>query len=150
MCKCLFFESASKNMLSISRHSYIGPLSMIHMQFQPNDLSFGSFEFIWGQIPFLPLTFDRIEIERWEWPNLYLSQRRIDWYEIWPAWLYTWSHVTLTLVQILKLTFLGQHVHSYFDGCCQNFVSSFLSSKVICEKPCLQKALFWLFLISLA
>ena len=33
----------------------------------PNDLSFRSFEVFGVQIRFLPITFDRIETERWEW-----------------------------------------------------------------------------------
>ena len=63
----VLFESTSEIVISITRYSYIGPLSMTHMQFWPNDLSLRSFEVIWGQICFLPLTFDRIKIERWEW-----------------------------------------------------------------------------------
>ena len=35
--------------------------------FNPDDLFFGSFEVIWGDIHFLLLTFDRTEIEHWEW-----------------------------------------------------------------------------------
>ena len=54
-----FSESTGKNVLPISRYFYIGLLSMIRMQFGPNDLSFGSFEVMWGQIWFLLLTFDR-------------------------------------------------------------------------------------------
>ena len=67
MFKCRFPERTSKSVLPISRYSYIGPLSMIHMQFSPNEVSFGSFEVICGQIRFLCLIFDRIEIECWEW-----------------------------------------------------------------------------------
>ena len=69
MGKCsnaIFSERTSKSVVSISRYSYIGPFWMIHMQFWPIDLSFGSFEVIWGQIGFWVLTFERIEIERWE------------------------------------------------------------------------------------
>ena len=40
---------------------------MTRMQFPPNDLPFRLFEVIWGHIRVLPLTFDRIVIERWEW-----------------------------------------------------------------------------------
>ena len=105
-------ENAGKNVQSISRCSYIGPLSMIHMQFWPNNLSFGSFKVISGQIRFLPLTFDRIEIVSWEWSQpVFFSQRRIDWYAIWPTLHNKWRHVTLTWGQVLTLTFLGQHVH---------------------------------------
>ena len=60
-------ESTSGNVLFISRYSYIRALSMARMQFWPNDLSFESLEVIWGHIRFLPLSFDRIEIERWGW-----------------------------------------------------------------------------------
>ena len=62
-----YSESTSGNVLFISRHSYIRPLSMTRMQFWPNDLPFRSFEVILGHIRFLPLTFDRMEIERWGW-----------------------------------------------------------------------------------
>ena len=62
-----FSESTSGNVLFISRYSYIRPISMTGMQFWPNDLSFGSFEVIWDHNSFLPITFDRIEIERWGW-----------------------------------------------------------------------------------
>ena len=64
---CRFSESTGGSVLFISRYSYIRPLSMTRMQFWPNDLSFRSFKVIWGHIRFLPLTFDRIEIERWRW-----------------------------------------------------------------------------------
>ena len=93
------------NVLFISRYSYIGPLSMTRMQFWPNDLSFRSFEVIWGHIRFWPLTFDGIEKERWDGPNMFLFHRRIDWYAIWPTCPDTWPHVTLTWGQILMLTF---------------------------------------------
>ena len=62
-----FSESTSGNVLFISRYSYIGPLSMTRMQFRPNGPTFRSFKVIWGHIRFLPLTFDRIEIEQWGW-----------------------------------------------------------------------------------
>ena len=45
--------------------SYVRSLSLTHTEVWPNDLSFGSFEVIWGQTRFLPLAFDKIEIDEW-------------------------------------------------------------------------------------
>ena len=87
-----FPKSTSNNVLPVSRYSYTGPLSMICVQFWPNDLSYGSFEVIWGQIRVLPLTFDRIEIERWEWAQ-YVSFAK-------------------THRMICNMTYLVQHVTS--------------------------------------
>ena len=61
-----FSESVSKNVLPIKIFSY-WIISMFLMRFWTYDLSFLSFEVIRGKIRSLPLTFDRIEIERWEW-----------------------------------------------------------------------------------
>ena len=88
----IFSESSSKSVPPVSIYSYIGPLSMIRVQFWPNDLSYGSFEVIWGQIRVLPLTFDRIEIERWEWAQ-YVSFAK-------------------THRMICNMTYLVQHVTS--------------------------------------
>ena len=62
-----YSKSTGGNVLFISRYSYNWPFLMTRVQFWPNDLSFESFEVRWGHIRFLPLTFDRIEIERWGW-----------------------------------------------------------------------------------
>ena len=56
---------------------------------------------------FLPVTFDRKKIS-------FAKMHRLIC--MWPSWLNTWPHVTLTWGQILKLTFLGQHVSTYFDA----------------------------------
>ena len=47
--------------------------------------------------------------------NVFLSPRRIDWYVRWPTsmWVITWSHVTLTWVQILTIFFRSKCI--YFD-----------------------------------
>ena len=66
MRKCsnaFFSESTIESVLFITINSCIGVLYITRMQFWPNDLSFGSFELIRGQIRFLHLTFDRIEIQ---------------------------------------------------------------------------------------
>ena len=47
-----FFEITGENVLSILIYSSNGPLSMIHIQFWPNYIYFGSFEVIWGEIRF--------------------------------------------------------------------------------------------------
>ena len=78
-----------------------------------------------------------------------------EWYAIWPTWLDTWPHATLTWGQILTLTFkvkvyIFRRVLTSRIRCCQNYFSSFLSSKTICKKTLLQKALFWPLLTSLA
>ena len=65
-----FSESVSVNVLFIARYSYIWPLSMTGMQFWPKDLSL--LRVIRGHMrshSLLPLTFDRIEIERWGRPQ---------------------------------------------------------------------------------
>ena len=61
-----YSEHTREIMVIISRLSYLRPLSMTHMYVWPNYLS-GSFEVIRGQMRFLPLTFDRIEVEQCGW-----------------------------------------------------------------------------------
>ena len=70
MGKCsyaVYSKSTGGNVLFMSKYFYIRRLSMTRMQLWPNDLSFRTLEVIWGQIRFLPLTFDRIEVESWGW-----------------------------------------------------------------------------------
>ena len=67
MCECFLFRSTRGTVLMMSRLSYVWPFSMAHMYILPNDLSFGSFKVICGQMRFLPLTFNGIEIEQWVW-----------------------------------------------------------------------------------
>ena len=50
------------SILLISRLSYVRSISIT-----VSNLSFGSFEVILGQVSFLLVTFDRIEIEQWCW-----------------------------------------------------------------------------------
>ena len=86
--------------------------------------------------------------------NVLLSQRRIDWYKTWPIRFMTWPHVTLTWGQILTSTFQDQHAYISTSLDRRNTIaselfSSFLSSKVVCEKNHLcQKRLFWHLLTS--
>ena len=130
----IFSEGTSKNVLPISRYSYIGPLSMILKQFWPNDLSFGSFEVIWGQIRFLPLTFDRIEIERWEWAQSDSFFRCVFCKDASNDMQYDLFGSTR------DLTWPWPEVKFW------NYVSSFLSWKVISEKSFLQKSAILTFL----
>ena len=61
------FFSERTNVLSILKHAYIGPFSMIHRQCWPIDLSSsGHSRTCEVKFVFFSLTFDRIEIELWE------------------------------------------------------------------------------------
>ena len=64
MLKTTYSESTRGSVLTLSIFSYIRSLSITHLQFWPNDLSYGSYEVIWGRTHFLSLTFDRIKIDR--------------------------------------------------------------------------------------
>ena len=71
------------------------------------------------------------------------------------SWLNTWHNVTLTWGQILTLTFqINISIHTYIFRrvstrgirYCQNFDTTFLSSKIICENPSLHKSAIFTFL----
>ena len=148
-----FSESTSGNVLFISRHSYIGPLSMTRMQFWPNDPFFRSFKVIWGHIRFLPVTFDRTEMERWEWSQcVSLAQTHRLVCNI----TYLAQHVTSRDLELRSNSDIGllrsictytfRHVSTRGTRCCHNYATSFLSSKDICENPFLQKSAILTFL----
>ena len=59
----LYYERSMEIMLFIPRICFIKPFSMTRIQYGPHDISFGSFEVIWGQIRFfLLLTFARMKM----------------------------------------------------------------------------------------
>ena len=126
-------------MLSISRYSYIGPFSLIHMQFWPIDLSLGSFKVIWGQIRFLPLTFERIHrrhralgivpicffrknASTYMQYDLLDSTRDLTW---------PWPEVQFWPWPFKVKMYKFRRVLTKGARCCQNYASNFISSKVI-------------------
>ena len=148
---CRFFGGTSGNVLIFSS----GPLSMTRMQFWSNDPFFRSFEVIWGHIRFFPLTFDCIEIERWGWSQ-YVSLAHT--HRLIRNMTYLSPHVTSRDLDLrsnydryFKVNmYIIRHVSTRGRRCSQNYVTSFLSSNVICEKPFSQKkkTLFWPFMTS--
>ena len=148
-------ESTGGNVLFISRYSYIRPLSMTRMQFWPIHLFFGSFEVIWGQIRFLHLTFDRIEIERWGMAPMRLSctDASTDMpYEllgstrdlIWP-----WPEVKFWNWPLRsKCTHFDASWRKEHDAA--KIISPAFLFQVICKKLFCKKALFWPSLTSAA
>ena len=165
MGKCsyaVFFECTSGNVLFISRYSYIGPLSMTRMQFWPNDPSFRSIEVIWAHIRFfLSLAFDRIEIERWGWPQ-YVSLAQTHQLICNMTHLpHTWPHVTMTCVRIWpEVKFwhcLLRSICIYLDASRQGqhdaakiMSLASLVQKLFVKNHFRKKALFWPFLTSVA
>ena len=126
--------------------------------FDPKDPSFRSFKVIWGHISFLPLTFVRIEIERWGWSQyVSLAQtHRLIWNITYLSRRVTSRDLDLRSnsdIDPLRpiCTYIFRRVSSSGTRCCQNYVTSFLSSNVICEKPFSQKkTLFWPFVSCVA
>ena len=148
MFKCRFSESTSENVLFISRHSYIRTLSPYAVLTQLPVL-----RVIGGHMRsnlFLPLTSDGIEIEHWGWSqcvslayryastdmqcHLLVATRDLTW--PWPEVKFRHWHFKFNIYLLRRVSTRGTR-------CCQSYVTSFLSSKVICEKPFCKKTLFW-------
>ena len=117
--------------------------------FWPNDLSFRSFEVIWGHIRFLPLTFDRIKIGRWGWSqcvSLAQTHRLIC------NMPYLTRHVTshdLDLKSNSEIDFLRLKC-TYFDASWRQehdaakiMPLAILVKKLFAKSHFLQKMLFW-------
>ena len=149
---CLFSITTSGYVLFTSRYSYIRSLSMTPMQFWTNDHSFGSFEVIWGHIHVFPLTVDRIEIKRWGWSqcvslaqthrlicNMTYLARHVISHDLWPEVKFWHWPFRVNMYIFLYVSTRGTR-------CCQNYVASFLRSKVICKYPFLQIRVIWTFL----
>ena len=105
---------------------------------------------------FLPLTFDRTEIERRGWSQcvsltqthrLICNMTYLAWHELtWP-----WPEAKFWHWPFTVKIYIFRCVLTSGTRCCQHFVHSFPSSKVICKKKTfLQKALFLPLLTSLA
>ena len=168
-----FPESTSRNVIFIPRYSYIRPLLMTRVQFWTNGLSLGSFEVIWDYIHFLPLTFDRIEIERWWWSQCvslvqthrlvcnmaYLARqvtsRELDHgsyseIDLFRSILRRVSYILRMYilhaycVHIAQIAYILRCVSASGTRCWQNYVTIFLSSKVICEKHFCKRRYFHL------
>ena len=92
---------------------------ILHVHFWSNDLSFGSFQVIWGQT--LKACFERKEIEHWEW--------------------YQCVSLVETHLLIRNMTYLGHQVTLHDLGPRTNFVLDLLRSICVCfdtsweEKP---------------
>ena len=145
----IFSESTSRYVLPISRYPYIWALSMIYMQFWPNDLSFWSFEVIWGQIHFLPPTSDRIEIERWEWAQsvsfakahrMVCNMTNLAQHGPWPDVKF-WNGLFRSLC-----TYFDAFRREQYDAA-KIMSLAFLVQKLFVNRFC-KKVLFWPFLTS--
>ena len=147
MGKCSNSLRSEETALIIWTMSYVRPFSMNHMQVWPINLSFRSFGV---KCVFLPLIFDRIEIDQWGWVQCVslAETHQLIYNRAYRVTSHDLNHGSIFYLDFLSSTCIFLRLLTTGTLGCPKYFTSFLIQRLF-EKKRLSKTLFWTFLTAL-